>query len=564
MAIEKVRLEPDVGTPMRDGCILKADIYYPDSDELAPALLMRLPYAKELAETNVYLHPSWFAARGYIVVVQDVRGRGESEGEFEPFLHEADDGYDTVEWVAELPGCNGKVAMYGFSYVGATQLLAASRRPPHLACIVPAHASCDFYENWTYRGGALQWAFVSYWAYFLSMDTALRRGAITTAEQIINGLPTVGTNFPHLPTSAFPGFPQDLAPYFEEWLKHATFDTYWQERGSRPDTVDWQTPAMHIAGWYDIFCDSAFETFAAMRNQGVPQRLIIGPWWHMPWSPNLGIRDFGQEALSRASDWVLEWADAWCRPTKSETEQTRVDYFVLGTNEWRSSTQWPPEESSRSELFLSSNGSANSINGDGKLLAAIEDGIEPDRFIHNPLDPVPSRGGRSCCFSFVSPMGPADQADVEARNDVLVYTSPPLTNPLCLAGPVEVTLYASTSAENTDFTAKLVHVDSQGKTVNLCDGIVRASHRLGGDADYLKPGAIYEFRIPIGQIAATFKVGDLIRLEVASSNFPAFDRNPGGRLPAHEATLTDMRLATQTIYHSHEYPSRLTFFALNR
>lgn len=563
MAVEKVRLDSDVAIPMRDGCILKADVYYPESDEPVPALLMRLPYSKELAETNVYLHPSWFAARGYIVVVQDVRGRGGSEGEFEPFLHEADDGYDTVEWVAGLPGCNGKVAMYGFSYVGATQLLAASRRPPHLACIVPAHASSDFYENWTYRGGALQWAFVAYWAYFLSMDTALRLGDTTTAEQIINGLPSVGVHFPHLPTSDFPAFPHNLAPYFEEWLKHSTFDTYWQERGSRPNKVAWRTPAMHLAGWYDIFCDSAFDTFAAMSSEGVPQRLIVGPWWHMPWSPNMGIQDFGQEALSRASTWVLEWADTWCRPAKPAPEQTRVDYFVLGSNEWRTANTWPPKESSRSELFLSSFGSANSVNGDGALLVAIKDGIEPDRYIHNPLDPVPSRGGRSCCFSFVSPMGPADQADVEARNDVLVYTSARLTQRMCLAGPVELTLYASTSAVDTDFTAKLVHVDSNGKTTNLCDGIVRASHRLGGDADYLNPGDIYEFRIPIGQIAAAFEVGDFMRLEVASSNFPAFDRNPGDRLDVHEASFADMRLATQTIYHSHDYPSRLTFFAMS-
>lgn len=561
MSITDVWVESDVNVPMRDGCQLKADVYHPATSEPAPALLMRLPYAKELAETNVYAHPAWFAARGYLVVVQDVRGRGASEGNFDPFLHEAEDGYDTIEWVASLPACSGRVAMYGFSYVGATQLLAASQRPPHLACIIPAHAAVNFYDKWTYRGGALQWAFVSYWAYFLSMDAAIRMNDLPTAEQILLGLPGVGSNFSALPTASFPAFPRELAPYFGEWLEHRTADSYWNARGARPDEIIWETPAMHIAGWYDIFCDSTFETFAAMEALDVPQRLVIGPWWHMPWSPNVGIRDFGENAKSHANDWVLQWADTWCRDDLPKPK-TSIDYFVLGNNTWRTATTWPPSEARASSYFLDSHGSANSINGDG-ILALSPSGLsEPDRYIHNPLDPVPSRGGRSCCFSFVSPMGPADQSDVEARNDVLVFTTDELQRPVTIAGPVELVLYASSSAEDTDFTAKLVDVASDGRTANICDGIIRARHRNGGDDAFLQPGEIYEFSIDLGNIAAKFETGHRIRLEVASSNFPAFDRTPGTRQSPSEAAWADMRMANQTIFHSADYPSELRFWIL--
>jgi putative CocE/NonD family hydrolase len=562
VSITDVRVEVDVDVPMRDGCQLKADIYYPVTDEPAPALLMRLPYAKELAETNVYAHPAWFAARGYLVIVQDVRGRGASPGAFEPFLHEAEDGYDTVEWAASLPECSGRVAMYGFSYVGATQLLAASLRPPHLACIIPAHAAVNFYDKWTYRGGALQWAFVSYWAYFLSMDTAIRMNDLETAERISNGLAQVGMNFPTLPTSAFPAFPHELAPYFEEWLEHRTDDAYWKARGCSPSEITWETPAMHIAGWYDIFCDSTFETFAAMEALGVPQRLVVGPWWHMPWSPNLGIRDFGENAKSHASEWVLQWADMWCRNDEPPHDRASVEYFVLGDNTWRNADTWPPAEARPSSYFLESHGSANSVNGDGLLSLSPPDVSEPDRYIHNPLDPVPSRGGRSCCFSFVSPMGPADQSDVEARNDVLVFTTEQLDHPITLAGPVELVLYASSSAEDTDFTAKLVDVDPDGRTANICDGIIRASHRDGGDDAFIQPGHVYTFTVQLGHIAATFDVGHRIRLEVASSNFPAFDRSPGTRQAPSEAAWGDMRMAHQTVFHSAEFPSELRVWIL--
>lgn len=522
---------------------------------------MRLPYSKELAETNVYAHPAWFAARGYLVIVQDVRGRGASEGYFDPFLHEAEDGYDTVEWVASLPQCSGRVAMYGFSYVGATQLLAASQRPPHLSCIIPAHAAVNFHDKWTYRGGALQWAFVSYWAYFLSMDAAIRIDDLETAEQIANGLPTVGSNFSALPTAAFPAFPHELAPYFEDWLEHRTADSYWKARGGRPDEIAWETPALHIAGWYDIFCDSTFETFAAMKALGVPQRLVVGPWWHMPWSPNMGIRDFGENAKSQANEWVLQWADIWCREEQPKVT-TSIDYFVLGDNTWRSSNTWPPAGARASSYFLDSHGSANSINGDGILAVAPAASSEPDRYIHNPLDPVPSRGGRSCCFSFVSPMGPADQSDVESRNDVLVFTTERLQQPVILAGPVELVLYASSSAEDTDFTAKLVDVAPDGQTANICDGIIRARYRDGGDDAFLRPGDIYEFTIELGNIAAKFDVGHHIRLEVASSNFPAFDRSPGTRQAPSQAAWADMRMANQTIFHSAAYPSELRMWIL--
>lgn len=562
MTLREVRIERDVPVEMRDGCHLYTDVYLPKGGQPAPGLLMRLPYAKELAETNVYAHPSWFAARGYVVAVQDVRGRGASEGNFEPFLHEGNDGYDSVEWLASRKECSGKVAMYGFSYVGATQLRAAAQRPPHLACIIPAHTSSDYFENWTYRGGALQWAFIAYWSYFLSIDTAVRSGDLAKAESLASGLFSVGQHFGTLPTRDFAAFPQELAPYFQEWLQHSSFDSYWQDRGALPSEIEWSAPAMHVAGWYDIFCDSAFDTYHAMQEQGLAQRLVIGPWWHMPWSPHMGIRDFGPSAVSHASDWVLEWADLWCRSETPEVESGRIDYFMMGTNEWQTAYEWPPKGFTEKQFFLASDGLANSSNGNGVLLDGPLEDSEPDRYVHNPLDPVPSCGGRSCCFSAISPMGPADQREIETRNDVLVFSSEALSSDLVIAGPVELVLYASSTAEDTDFTAKLVDVDSSGGAINLCDGIIRARYRDGGTESFLDEDTIYEFSIFLGNVAHTFKTGHRIRVEVASSNFPAFDRTPGSRMPVHQASWADMKIATQTIFHDSLYPSHLKVHSL--
>lgn len=542
---------------MRDGTILYADVYAPEGDETLPVLLMRTPYSKAHAESNVYSHPAWYAERGYLVVVQDVRGRGTSEGRFDPFVHEAEDGYDTVEWAASLPRSNGRVAMYGFSYPGATQLLAASQLPPSLVCICPGHTSSDLYEGWTYRSGALNWAFVAYWSLYLSIDTVVRAGEFDRARTLHGLLPQMPTRFPSLPLVELPTVSPDLSPYFYEWLDHPTDGPYWAARSSRGG---WQAPTLSIAGWYDIFCDATFTTYAKLKEAGVPQHLVVGPWLHMPWSQFPGNVDLGPKARNDVDALQLRWLDYWCKPEQRDTtiDGSLIDYFVMGSNTWRSSTEWPPAEVAQQELYLTSDGRANSINGEGFLTAEVADDAPVDRFVYNPRDPAPSLGGRSCCFSHISPMGVADQRMAEIRNDVLVFTGPELSAPVTIAGPVQVVLFASTSGADADWTAKLVDVHPDGTSINICDGIVRARYASGTDeARFLEPDSINEFQIELGNVAHSFLPGHRLRVHISSSCFPTYDRNPASTLEPSQARWEQFQMTSQTVFHDAHHPSRL-------
>lgn len=555
----EVELIRDVPVPMRDGTILRADIHQPNngSDQL-PVLLMRTPYSKFHAESNVYAHPAWYAERGYIVVVQDVRGRGLSEGSFDPFIHEAADGYDSVEWAAALPRSNGRVAMYGFSYVGATQLLAASARPPHLVCICPGHTSSDLYEGWTYKNGALQWAFVAYWSLYLSIDTATRAKEFDRARQLQMLLPQMPGKFPTLPLENIDAVQRDLSPYFWDWLENSTDGDYWKTRSSRDG---WEVPTQSLAGWYDIFCDAAFTTFQTLKDQGVPQNLVVGPWLHMPWSQTPGGVDFGPNGRNDVNQRQIRWLDYWCKPESREQSphSSVIDYFVMGSNHWRHSNEWPPTGVREQQLFFSSDGVANSISGSGRLVHEAPGETTVERFIYNPRDPAPSLGGRSCCFPHISPMGVADQRASEIRNDVLVFTTDELNESVTIAGRVTANIFAATSGEDADWTAKLVDVHPNGTAVNACDGIVRARYRNGCDAPvFIEPEAIIEYRIELGNVAHTFLPGHRVRVDISSSNFPAYDRNPGNAKDPATARWEDFQMTTQMLYHGEKFPSRVT------
>lgn len=560
-----VQVSNDQIATMRDGTKLYADIYTPEGEGTFPVLLQRTPYSKTHAESNVYAHPSWYAERGYLVVVQDVRGRGRSEGSFDPFVHEASDGYDTVEWASALPGSNGKVAMYGFSYVGATQLLAASQRPPSLVTICPGHTSKDLYEGWTYKGGALNWAFVAYWSLYLSLDTSVRAGEFDRAQDLQALLPQMPSKFSRLPLKELPTVSEDLSPYFYEWLDHPTDGPFWESRSSRDG---WAAPTLAIAGWYDIFCDAAFTTYQMLKEQGVTQRLVVGPWLHMPWSQFPGNADFGHEGRNTVDEFQLAWLNQWCKPESQvdigDPDADIVDYFVMGANTWLRSDQWPPAGVRESSLHFSSDGRANSINGTGTLLADPDPETTVERFLYNPRDPAPSLGGRSCCFPNISPMGVADQRPSEIRNDVLVFTGAELRDPLTIAGPVQVILHASTTGQDADWTAKLVDVHPDGTSTNICDGIVRARYASGTDAArFLEPESVNEFRIDLGNVAHCFLSGHRIRVDVSSSCFPTYDRNPSVRIEPAQARWEEFTMATQAVFHGAQYPSRIILPILN-
>ena len=562
----EVTVERDVPATMRDGAVLHADIYRPTSDGPLPALLMRLPYDKVGAQTITYAHPIWYARQGFLVIVQDVRGRGRSEGEFYPFRHEAEDGYDTIEWAATVPGCNGAVGMFGFSYVGATQLLPAPLRPPHLVALAPGFTNDGAYEGWTYQSGALSLAFAMSWATSLAPDTARRRGQVELEASLMSTLGSIASWYWCLPLRDFPVLNQEaVAPYFYHWLEHPTNDAYWQQWEIAKRYGEIAVPALHIGGWYDVFLEGTLRNFRGLREQAGSvearrrQRLVIGPWYHMPWTQQVGAVDFGPEAQNSIDDLQVRWFKQWLKGEDTGIlDEPPVRLFVMGENRWRNEEEWPLARAVETAFHLHSDGRANSVSGNGTLAVPAPGAEDPDIFVYDPSAPVPSLGGHSCCFPQIAPMGPADQRSIEARNDVLVYTGEVLTQDLEVTGPVQVILWAASTAVDTDFTAKLVDVYPDGTAINLCDGLIRArfrrSHR---HPEPLVPDHVYEYTIRAGSTSNLFQAGHRIRLEISSSNFPQYDRNLNTGEDVGVGSLAGRITATQTIFHDASRPSRL-------
>ncbi|WP_240644295.1 CocE/NonD family hydrolase [Paenibacillus paeoniae] len=542
---------------MRDGVKLYADIYRPDGDEVYPVLLLRTPYNKEDAQTMNYAHPSWYASHGYVVIVQDTRGRWRSEGEFWPYEHDGLDGYDTVEWAAALPFSNGKVGMYGFSYAAAIQWLAALEQPPSLQCIAPAMIGSDSYQGKVYRNGAFALASSLSWALFVSQDSALRRGRLDWASAIAGKYAGIHPLYKHLPLASAPGLIEELVPYYREWLEHPSRDDYWRSKSLQEQYGRITVPALHYGGWYDIFADGTIQNFNGVREGGAAkhtrdnQQLHIGPWYHMPWSRYVGELDFGEEAVSRIDEIQLEWFGRWLKPEQRELPSTpAVSYFLMGENRWRHSVSWPPPGAKVVRYYLHSERKANSINGDGELSLLPPEEEPADVYVYHPSIPVPALGGRSGAVPDLTPMGPRNQLPIEVRNDVLVYTSEPLDEDIVVVGEISVVLYAETTAEDTDFVAKLVDVYPGGGAYNVAEGIVRARYRHSLEKpEPLVPGEIVAYTLSLGPTAIAFKRGHAIRLDVTSSLFPTYDRNPNRIIPPGEVTEADFTTATQTIYH---------------
>ncbi len=560
-------VERDVPAQMRDGTTLYADVYRPSSSGPFPVVLMRLPYDKTQAQNNVtYHHPSLYARQGYMVVVQDTRGRWRSEGDFYPFAQEAEDGYDTVEWAASLPHSNGRVGMYGFSYVGATQLQAALGRPPGLKTICPGLTGSQYYEGWAYNGGAFALAFNASWATYLAMDDARRRGD-DAATQNFNAAFLGAPNFyGQLPLKEYsPLAGSDFGQYFFDWMEHPSYDDYWRRWSVDEDYSRIDVPALHVGGWYDVFISGTVKNFEGLRRGAgseasrAAQKLLVGPWYHLPWARLTGEADFGPEARNVVDGWQLRWFDQFLRDEDTGVLDSAVTIFLMGENRWIDESSWPPEGTEFREYYLRSGGSANSINGDGELGLEPPDREPPDVYIYDPLFPIPSSGGHSCCFPIIAPMGPADQAEVEVLNGVLVYTSPPLEEDLTVIGPVSATLYAATSTPDTDFTAKLCDVSPEGRSTNIQEGIVRARYRESRSAPTpVTPEEIYEYKIDLGPTAYVFKAGHRIRVQVSSSDFPQWDRNLNTGGPPGTEGAAQGRAATQIVLHDTGHPSRVT------
>jgi len=549
----EVTVDRGVAVTMRDGTVLRADIYRPKADGQFPVLLQRTPYRKDSAASL-----GWrAAARGYVVVIQDVRGRYSSEGEWYPFKHESQDGYDTVEWAASLPFSNGKVGMFGGSYVGATQLLAAIAQPPHLAAVFPVVTASNYHDGWTYQGGAFQQWFSMSWSSGLAQDTLSRRVRDNShAMRWVLKLPLA--DYPVLDL----GVTEGLAPYFLDWLEHPSYDGYWKQWSIEEHHAKVLVPAYSVGGWYDIFLKGTARNYVGIRARGgreaarSGQRLLIGPWYHGPFDGKVGEVDFGPQARLDTDELLLRWSDFVLKGLAGLEKEKPVKIFVMGRNLWREEDDWPLARARTTRYYLHSGGNANSLLGDGTLSTVPPQSERPDHFVYNPAEPVPTRGGALCCDNEHLPSGVFDQRAVEARGDVLVYTTPELPQDLEVTGPILVELYASSTAVDTDFTAKLVDVWPNGFAQNLTDGIVRARYRNSPERpELLNPGQIYKFLIDLSATSNVFLKGHKLRLEISSSNFPRFDRNLNtGEDQGHATRLVR---ATNTVHHDEQHPSAL-------
>jgi putative CocE/NonD family hydrolase len=564
-----VAFERNVAVTMRDGVTLRADIYRPKVDGQFPVLLQRTPYDKNGGVTFGLKA----AARGYVVIIQDVRGRYASEGEWYTFKNEPNDGYDTVEWTATLPYSNGKVGMFGGSYVGATQMLAAITHPPHLAGICPVVTASNYHDGWTYQGGAFEQWFNESWTSGLAQDTFNR--AIKNNTNAVTGMWKLPlTTYPLFNIQQFPGDQANtkfVAPYFLDWLDHPSYDDYWKRIAIEEHFGDITVPALHVAAWYDIFLGGSLRNYVGIKAHGGSdaarhgQKLLVVIGGHAGSGRKVGEVDFGSAAEFDENEVTLAWYDYLFKGVQNEFATGKpVKIFVMGANQWRQEDDWPLERAHGTKYFLHSGGKANSVGGNGSLSSAAPSKESPDQYVYYPGAPVPTVGGPLCCDSEHWAPGPRDQRSVEGRDDVLVYSTPPLAQDMEVTGPVTAELYAKSSVVDTDFTAKLVDVGPDGFAQNLTEGIIRGRYRDSQEEPTLmNPGQVYKFTIDLWATSNVFRKGHVVRLEISSSNFPRFDRNLNTGLDRNSKTVDGEKSeqvlapATNVIYHDAEHPSAL-------
>jgi putative CocE/NonD family hydrolase len=549
-----VRLERGVCCRMSDGVELFSDHYYPAQPGPHPTLLMRQPYGRDIASTVVYAHPAWFARRGYNVVIQDVRGRGDSGGEFYPFRHEGRDGAETIAWLCARPESNGRIGMYGFSYQGATQLLAAAEQPGGLQCIAPGMTAHDLYHGWFYHHGALRLASSVGWGLQMLKADARRlklREASDRLEKAWANLPSQTSALPFRSHPAVHG--EGLPQYVLDWFGHDQPGEYWSAMDVSRSLQKITVPALHVSGWYDMFLHGSIDGFIALTcHAGSPlarehQFLIAGPWLHIPWGDRIGAADFGPEALIDTDAILLRWFNHWLKDSGEFAADPKIRHFVLGENVWRQAAAWPGRASHA--FYLHSEGKANSRKGDGELSPAAPRTEQPcDIFIYDPEVPVLSPGPSAQAGQF-------DQAALELGNNVLVYTSEPLAHPLRIFGTPRVCLHCATSSAYVDFTAKLVRAKPGGSAEFICIGIARSSW-LFAESGYA-PDKVHVWEFDLEPTSCLFAAGDCIRLEIASSAFPLYDRNPGTDVPSCGATSWDWRRSTNIVFHDAKRPSAL-------
>lgn len=522
---------------MRDGVKLFTSIHFPEGQGPFPVMLVR----------NLYRGGGSVAAKqdvtekDIVLVEQDVRGSGMSEGRWErPWIQEADDGEDCLKWIAAQPWCNGRIAMRGASYLGATQWFAAGSGFDGLVAVAPGVAPCNYHESPKYQGGAFILQQNIAWA----MGNWKRIGGYEDQQPV--DAEKLSCHLPLKDIDEAAGL--GVIPFWREWLEHPCYDEYWRKFDLASFVERIKAPALVWSGWFDIYTQGALDSFMLMRTRAGSAearsltRCVIGPWGHGEFAGEIPRgEDFSRK--KHVEEPEAEFLEARLKQMDVKPFSP-LRYFMFGKNEWRSADSWPPSGVRERCFYLHSGGAANSRLGDGTLSMNVPERELPDGFISDPHHPVPTAGGHGICVAG----GSRDQSEVELRTDVLVYTSEVLDSPLTIAGRVFVRLHASSTAPDTDFTAKLVDVYPDGRAFNIANGILRARYRNSMEkAEPLEPGETYEFKIDLWSIANCFLPGHRIRLEIAGSDFPEFSRNnqTGGSI----AEDTELRIARQTVFH---------------
>jgi uncharacterized protein len=570
-----VIIERNVPARMRDGTVLYADVWRPDATGTFPALITRTPYDKNQPRNASIagVDPMRTVGEGYVVIYQDVRGRFSSQGNWS-FEHEFNDGYDSVEWAATLPYSDGNIGMFGISYLGFTQWMAATAQPPHLKAIFPMQMAAGI-RDFLFPGNAFALGCALFWGAGQTADSLMRRAA--DGENIgslmlglLNVLDTMPEAYEQLPLLGGNPVISENFPAYGEWLSHAEDPGYWKSKSyaDRLNLVD--IPVFHLGSWHDVYAGSVPALFSAMCKQGGSdktrrsQKLLMGPWTHGQMASDIiGDLYMGLSATSGLIDLAglhLKWFDYWLKGKKNGfMDEPPVRIYVMGDNKWRSEQEWPLARTVWTNFYLHSGGRANTCKGDGSLDTTQPSTDEPhDNYVYDPRDPVPTVGGPTVIpgTGIGANAGPKDQARVESRSDVLVYSTPLLQQEIEVTGPITAVIFAASSALDTDWTVKLVDVHPDGRAYSVADGISRARYRNASDrADLLEPGRVYEYEIDLQSTSNVFKVGHRIRLQVSSSNFPRFSRNQntGGSIGSD----TELKSALQSILHDSGRASRV-------
>ncbi len=548
------RVDFDVKVAMRDGALLSADIYRPDVPASAPTskfpvILIRTPYNKSTERGNHLQWGRFFASHGYAYVAMDVRGRGDSDGIFVPYRNEGPDGYDAIEWCAAQPWSSGKVGTTGSSYLGYDQWIAALQHPPHLVTMISIVTPPDpFVESPT----GLQSPTYMSW-YHLLLGHTLHNAAAVDWNAI----------YFHLPLTAMDEAAGFHAPYWQDILNHPGINGWWEPLIYQNKFDRLNLPILHISGWYDDEQAGALMNYIGMTKNAATQearqhqKLLMGPWPHAVNSTRkLGEIDFGPSALIDFENYQLRWFDRWLKnpdaaASAAYDREPQVRIFLMGKNEWRDAPDWPLPGTQFVKYFLSSAGKANTLRGDGTLRThPPADRTPADHYRYDPANPVPFLMGAT----YAQVGGPDDYREVETREDVLVFSSEPLDKPQLICGPIKGHLSAASSATDTDFMVKLLDVHPDGFAQRLTDGMVRARYRLGGDKPSLiEPGKIYEYDVDLWNTCQQFAAGHRIRIEVASSAFPKYDRNQNTGDPLGKSAT--LKVADQTLYHDPAHAS---------